>query len=192
MQPARLPRLALLSIALAAAGCSGEPDSEADAETIMANEELDDLLSSDATLSTFAAIIDHAQLQNVFDGPESYTIVVPDNSAFEAMPETDVAELTEEGDGAKAAAYVLPHILPGYVSIEDLDAALDKTEGKAVAMKTMAGTALNFTQSGDDIAVSIDDGEPVALVSGKGSENGGLLIVNGLLTAGQQDSGEAQ
>ena len=173
--------LAAFPLALAVSACSNEAEKSADepGSTEMVDEKLDDLIDGRDGLGIFAGIIDNAGLDEVFEGPAPYTLLAPTDEGFADVPEDELASLKEKEMGAKAATLVLAHVLPGFVSMEDLRDSLSKANDDGVTMRTMSGDLVSFRKGeGDAVTVSRNDGPVATLIEGMGGENGGILVVD--------------
>ena len=115
-------------------------------------------------MSTVAAALKSTGLATVFDGTAPYTVLVPQDDAFGALGEAG-AKLKAPENGAAMAAVLKAHVLPGYMTVADIGAALTRAQGKPVRMTTMAGSVVTLTRSGEAIAVTAADGS-TAKVSG--------------------------
>ena len=93
----------------------------------------------------------------MFDGSAPYTLLAPDDDAFGALGETGKTLQAPE-NGAAMAAILRDHILPGYLTVADIEAALKASGGDPVTMKTMGGKVLSFTREGEALVVSTPDG----------------------------------
>ena len=115
-------------------------------------------------MTTVAAAIKGTGLATVFDGTAPYTVLVPQDDAFGALGGA-AARLAAPENGAAMAAVIKAHVLPGYITVSDIDAALKAAHGKPVKMTTMAGSAVTFARNGEALMVTAADGS-VAKVSG--------------------------
>ena len=144
------------------AAASAQPATEPGAATLTA------AIGSAAGMSTVAAAIKSTGLATVFEGTAPYTVLVPQDDAFGALGDA-AAKLKAPENGAAMAAVIKAHVLPGYMTVADIGAALTKAKGKPVRMTTMAGSVVTFTRSGtgggETLTVTAADGS-VAKVSG--------------------------
>lgn len=164
MRPVILTLAALALIPLA--GCDQARDKTAATATAEPGAAtLTAAIGGAAGMSTVAAALKSTGLAPVFDGTAPYTVLVPDDDAFGALGET-ASRLKAPENGAAMAAVIKAHVLPGHMTVADIGAALNKAQGKPVRMTTMAGTEVNFTRSGETLAVTAADGS-TAKVSGK-------------------------
>lgn len=143
------------------------------AAVVPGSTSLPDALDNAAGLQTVAEALKTTGLDGIFAGKASYTLLAPDDDAFAAAGDAGKA-ITGSEDQAGLAALLKVHILPGYVTRDDIAAAIDASGTKAAATITdMAGTPLTFTRTGDVITVSTPDGSAATLsgdaVAGKES-----------------------
>jgi len=163
------------------ASCSDTPEEAPAPEA--ASTSLADAVKSAPGMATAAAALESTGLDAVFDGPGSYTILVPDDDAFGALGE-DRRMLDDPAQRAAVAAIIRDHIVPGFLLPDDIAEALGDGRGGAVEMTTMADHTLTFTKSGDDILVTSEDGANARLAGEALVANNGVAIpVDGLLKA---------
>lgn len=146
------------------AGCDKAKDKTATTATEPGAATLTAAIGRAPGMSTVAAAIKGTGLATVFDGTAPYTVLVPQDDAFGALGET-ASKLKAPENGAAMAAVIKAHVLPGYMTVADIGAALTRTKGKPVRMTTMAGSDVTFTRSGETLTVTAADGS-TAKVSG--------------------------
>jgi uncharacterized surface protein with fasciclin (FAS1) repeats len=146
------PTTLLLAAVTALGACRGSEagnnvtgTEQAAARPAAAKGTLADALGQDGT-TRFAAAVKTAAMEPVLKGPGPYTVLIPTDAAFGAAGDlgTDKAALTKLIGG---------HILPGTVLIADISKAIDAHNGTA-KLKTMAGTTLTATRSGNAIKLA--------------------------------------
>jgi len=173
-------------IALASlAGC-GDAKSDKTAAapaggTTVASGTLAASLSNAPGMTTVSAALKGTGLAGVFDGSAPYTMLAPDDDAFGALGEAG-RTLQAPENGAAMAEVLKAHILPGYLTEADIEAALAKAEGKPVKMTTMAGSELTFARKGEDLTVTAADGA-TARIDGKelAASNGVAMPIDAVL-----------
>ena len=146
------------------AGCDKAKDKATATATEPGAATLTSAIGGAPGMSTVAAAIKGTGLATVFDGTAPYTVLVPQDDAFGALGET-ASKLKAPENGAAMAAVIKAHVLPGYMTVADIGAALTRTKGKPVRMTTMAGSDVTFTRSGETLTVTAADGS-TAKVSG--------------------------
>ncbi|HYD05226.1 MAG TPA: fasciclin domain-containing protein [Reyranella sp.] len=177
---AALAALALVPLA----GCGDKTSDTAAADTESAKVSSGTLageIGSAAGMTTVATALKGTGLAGIFDGSAPYTLLAPDDDAFGALGETG-AMLKAPENGAAMAEVLKSHILPGYVTVADIDAAIKRAEGKPVKMTTMDGAELSFARNGEDLTVTAADGS-TAKVDGSelAASNGVAIPIDGVL-----------
>ena len=166
-----LGALALLPLA----ACNKAADSAAPAATTAQGSAatLTSAIGGAPGLTTVAAALKGTGLATVFDGTAPYTLLAPDDDAFGKLG-ASAAMLKAPENGAAMAAVLKAHVLPGYVTVADINAALKAAQGKPVRMKTMAGDEVTFALKGEALTATAADGS-TAKVSGSA-----LIASNGV------------
>lgn len=185
----RMALAALLASTLGLAACSGSSDPSAQASSGAASEavvpssqSLPDALDDADGLQTVAEAIKKTGLTGIFAGNASYTLLAPEDDAFEALGDTGKA-LVDGDDNAALAALLKDHMLPGYVTPDDIATAIDGSSSGQVVMPSLSGEELTFSKNDDgSIAVSAPDGSQATLdgeaVTG---ENSIAIPISGVL-----------
>ena len=174
MRPVILTLAALALIPLA--GCDQARDKTAETATAEPGAAtLTAAIGGAAGMSTVAAALKSTGLAPVFDGTAPYTVLVPDDDAFGALGET-ASSLKAPENGAAMAAVIKAHVLPGYLTVADIGAALNKAQGKPVRMTTMAGTEVSFTRSGETLTVTAADGSTAKVAGREVTAGNGVAI----------------
>ena len=149
----------LLLGSLALSGCSKEADSKqtAQAGASASEKNLADTLGKQPDLTTLAAAIKTTGLNGVFANAGSYTLLAPTNAAFAKLGEK-AAALNAPEQRAALTAVVRDHMVPGYLTREDIAKAIEAAGGKAVKMSTLGAGELSFAKDGAAITVTGRDG----------------------------------
>ena len=173
-------------IALASlAGCGdASPEKSAGAQAgaaAVTSGTLAAALSDAPGMTTVSSALKGTGLAGVFDGSAPYTMLAPDDDAFGALGEAGQTLKAPE-NGAAMAEVLKAHILPGYLTEADIEAALTKAEGSPVRMTTMAGSEVTFARQGEALTVTAADGA-TARVDGKelAASNGVALPIDAVL-----------
>lgn len=172
--------VALASACLLALGaCSGEPADEGadDGSEEVSSSTIAALIAEDGDLSTVEELMEYAGLNTAFDGTAAYTVFAPTDSAL--------ASLGEDFSGEEARPALLAilreHIVPGYLTDEDIAAAIE-AQGGPVQMQTMGNTMLTFSADGDAVTVSTAQGGASARVTeGMRGANGVVVPIDTVL-----------
>ena len=105
------------------------------------------------TDSQFGQAMVAAGLDGILDGPAPYTLIVPSDAAFAALPAGTLPDAnTEEGKEA-LGAILSNHILPGTILSEDIANAA-AAGGGSVSLPTMGEATLNASMDGDTMTLS--------------------------------------
>jgi uncharacterized surface protein with fasciclin (FAS1) repeats len=168
---------------LALAACSNDSKTQAnDASPASepSGQTLAQAIAATDDLSTVSGALRTSGLAQVFDGGGSYTILAPDNDAFAKLGDAG-KPLTEPENSAEMAAVLRDHIVPGYLTPDDIKAAIDAQHG-AAKVQTMGSHKLTFTRDGDNLKVTGEDGSQ-ALVAGDAVKagNGVAIPIDGVL-----------
>ena len=132
-------------------------------------------IGSAAGMSTVAAGLKGTGLAGIFDGTAPYTMLAPDDDAFGALGEAGTMLKAPE-NGAAMAEVLKAHILPGYVTVADIDKAIKAARGKPVKMKTMDGDELSFARNGEALTVTAEDGSTAKVDGNELAASNGVAI----------------
>lgn len=151
-----LALLAAASLALGACSRDAEPGADATGEAAALKpegESLPDVLDDADGLQVVAESLKETGIAGIFKGKGSYTLLAPEDAAFAQLGEAG-KQLTGSADNAALAALLKDHLIPGYVTPQDISAAIDASKDRQVSMTTVSGRKLTFTRS-DDGTVTI-------------------------------------
>ena len=186
MRPAtglRTAALALAAVSMAAlGGCKYEGDDmAAEGATEETTQSLAAMLADRGNVGDVARAMRDTGLMQVFDGAAYYTLLAPTDEAFAPLIAPGDAE-DEETRNAALAAVLRDHILPGYLTTEDIAQAIADSGEDSVRIQSMGDHALTFAMEGEDVRVSSEDGASAMLLSGEGRASNGVVIpVDGVL-----------
>ena len=154
----RRPWLALASLAAALlfGGCATTPAPMTVAQTIAANPQL----------STAARLIQEAGLTETLQGSSPFTVCVPTDEAFQAVPAAMVVALGK--DKARLKAVLSYHVVAGNLGSADV---------KNGPIKTVQGSDLSLYRSGTFVTAD----EAVVTTPDVRATNGVVHIVDKLL-----------
>lgn len=168
------------AVALAAvaslAACSGQErdDSRAGETQALRGGTMAAALRESPELSTVAGAVVGTDLNTLFDGVASYTLLAPTNDAFAALGARGDALLGEE-QRPLLVAVLRDHILPGHLRPEDIAAAIE-ARGQPVRMTTLGGDEVTFAREGDAITVTRGDGSTARLTGSAIAASNGVVI----------------
>ena len=167
--------LGLAAVLLAAGGCNNkaggnrmnaqtpEAQKAAGTKTIAAG------LAQD---SKFMASAKAAGLDQTLAGAGPYTVLVPDNAAFDKAP-AGTFDATPENRG-QLTGVITNLILPGTLLVADIDKAIDKGKGKAV-LATYGGGTLAATKDGGKIVLTDTKGGKATITQGDEQYSNGVV-----------------
>lgn len=180
--PRRALGLAAAAALLPLAACSDNPgktqnDTAAEAP---AGDTLAAALAGRDELSTLDGALRDTGLSEVFDNAGSYTIFAPTNDAFAKLGEAG-ATLRQPGQRARLTAVLRDHIVPGYLTPNDIGTAID-AQGGQVKVQTMGDHKLAFTRDGQGYRVTAEDGSAATIAGDATTASNGVAIpVDGVL-----------
>jgi uncharacterized surface protein with fasciclin (FAS1) repeats len=165
------------------AGCSkgsDKADAGRAATASPASDTLAAALSKQDNLSTLSGALKDTGLSQVFDDSGSYTIFAPNNTAFAKLGDAGKA-LRQPDHKAILTAVLRDHIVPGYLTPDDIGTAID-AQGGRVKVQTMGNHKLTFTREGDGYHVAGEDGS-TALIAGDAvtASDGVAIPLDGVL-----------
>ena len=175
---------AATAIALAVAACSGGDEAgEQAAQTEVSDETLATLVAGDANLATASQALEETGLAKVFEGVAAYTFLAPTDEAFDRLGEAS-ADLRSPEQRPAMAAILRDHIVPGYLTPDDIRNAIELSDDDRVEMRTTGGHVLTFTADSDAITVAAEDGA-TAQFAGEAlrARNGVAIPLDGVLKA---------
>ena len=170
--------LAALSLAafpmLSACSDSGT-DTGTEAGTIDdGTQSLGAALGSAAELDEFRTLMTEGDLGSLLDGPASYTLLAPNDAAFEKLGDA-VTALTAEDQRPLLLALLRNHVLPGHLTPEAINEAISR-QGGPVTMTTLGEGAVTFSSEGGTLSATLDDGTAVPFAGEAVATNNGVII----------------
>lgn len=118
--------------------------------------------------------ISSAELGSIFDGPGSYTLLAPNDNAFEALGDRGQVLMQEE-QRPILVGLLREHILPGHLTPENIAKAIED-KGGDVTMTTLGGGDVTFSMDGDVVTVSNGDGSSARFASTATAATNGVII----------------
>jgi uncharacterized surface protein with fasciclin (FAS1) repeats len=170
-------------IPLGACGKSSGETAKTDGKSA-SNATLASAIADVPHLSTVSSALSDAGLASVFDGPGSYTLLAPEDAAFDKLGDGK-KELTAPESRAVLVAILRDHILPGAVTPDAIRQAI-KAKGGPVTMRTLGDGTVKFSSKGNDIMIA-GDGGTSATLDGQAvtASNGVVMPIDGLLKVPQ-------
>lgn len=169
-----LAALALVSLPLVSACSKVEDENPETATKDDGTLTLAAALGADDELGTLRDAMEESELSGVLDGPASYTVLAPNNAAFEALGEDGTALLQDE-QRPVLVAILRDHLLPGHLTPEAIGEAIDK-KGGPVTMATLGQTEVTFSKSGENVSVAVEDGGNATFSGTAIAANNGVVI----------------
>ena len=131
--------------------------------------------------TTFASAADAAGLQELLGGPGPYTILMPTDDAFAALPAGTMDRLMSVEGRVDLGNILTSHILPGEIGSEDIGNAID-AGGGSIELPTYGAAVLTATREGDAIILSDESGHRAAISSAdQRTKNGVIHRIDGVL-----------
>lgn len=160
--------LALMTALVAVAGCnSGAQDGNTAAKGAEAVKQAGSksITASLAPNSRFLAAAKAAGIDATLAGPGPYTVLVPDDAAFDKLPKGTLDNWLKPESRAELSQVLTYHILPGTVLNADIGAAIDQAPDKKAVLATMGGETLTATRDGDRIVLTDAAGNKATLAA---------------------------
>ena len=124
--------------------------------------------------SRFMAAAKAAGIDATLAGPGPYTVLVPDNAAFEKLPAGTVDNMMKPESRPQLSGMLTYHVLPGTVLAADIGKAIDTGKGKA-QLATMGGEALTATREDGKIVLTDAAGNKATIVGEEVTRSNGVV-----------------
>jgi uncharacterized surface protein with fasciclin (FAS1) repeats len=167
--------LGLAAALIAAGGCTNKAgDNRTNPQTPEAQKAAGTktIASGLAQDSRFLAAAKAAGLDQTLAGAGPYTVLLPDNAAFDKAPAGTFD--TKPENRAQLTGVLTNLILPGTMLAADLDKAIDKGKGKAVLI-TYGGGTLTATREGGRIVLTDSKGGKATITQGDQRFSNGVV-----------------
>jgi len=172
-------RTQMLSLGLAAAaltigGCNQSADKATNAQTPEAQKAAGNkaIAAGLAEDGKFMAAAKAAGLDQTLAGAGPYTVLVPDDAAFDKAPAGTFDAKPE--NRAQLTGILTNLIIPGTVMAADIDKAIERGKGKMV-LATMGGGTLTATKDGDKIVLTDAKGDKAIVTKADDSFSNGVV-----------------
>ncbi|HKT86605.1 MAG TPA: fasciclin domain-containing protein [Novosphingobium sp.] len=165
------PRLAFVTAAALALGaCSrhAAPDDDTTGSAAAVEpgaQALPDVLDDADGLQIVAESLKETGIAGIFKGRGSYTLLAPEDAAFAQLGDAG-KELTGSTDHTALAALLRDHLIPGYMTPQDISAAIDASKDRQVLMTTVSGRKLTFAKSDGTVTITAPDGSQANIDGG--------------------------
>lgn len=138
--------------------------------------------------SRFIQAAKAAGLDATLAGPGPYTVFVPDDAAFDKLPQGTFDNWLKPESRTELTRVMTYHILPGTVLADDIGKAIDNGKGKA-ELATMGGGVLTATREGDKIVLTDSAGGKATIAKADETlANGVVHRTDGVLRPGEAAS----
>ena len=167
---------ASLAAALMLAGCGDKDAGNAAAPTENAAEAAgeDTIGAGLADGSKFAAAAKAAGMEATLAGPGPYTVLAPNDAAFDKLPAGALDTLMKPESRADLAGLLSYHVLPGTMLAEDIAKAIETGGGKA-SIATMGGGTITATREGDKIVLADSAGTKATVLAPDAKRSNGVV-----------------
>lgn len=170
--------LGITAVVLSASACTkgnnGGAEGDKTAQTPAAQKVAGDktIAAGLAQNSKFIAAAKGAGLDQTLAGPGPYTVLVPDDAAFDAAPAGTFD--TKPENRARITSVLTNLILPGTVLVADIDKAIENGKGKA-PLATMGGATLTATKEGGKTVIADSAGNKATITQGDEQFTNGVV-----------------
>lgn len=164
----------LLAVTLPLAACDGAdraPGSEA-AKDAAGETTIASGLGSDA--DRFRAAVKATGLDATLAGPGPYTILVPNDAAFDKLPAGALDTLMKPESRPQLTKVLTNHILSGAILAEDIAKAIENGDGKTQLM-TVGGGTLTAAKDGNSIVITDSAGGRAVVAAPDSKHSNGVV-----------------
>jgi uncharacterized surface protein with fasciclin (FAS1) repeats len=168
-------KLGAAAVVLAAAACNKQvADNRTNAQTPEAQKAAGaKTIAAGLTQGAkFMAAAKAAGLDQTLAGAGPYTVIVPDDAAFDKAP-AGTFDSKPENRG-QLTGILTNLIIPGTVMAADIDKAIDRGKGKMV-LATMGGGTLTATKDGDKIVLTDAKGGKATIIKADDNFSNGVV-----------------
>lgn len=157
----------------AAANGQGDSSTGGNAQGASARS-IADTAGQSADLSQFSQALQSAGLTETLRGAGPYTVFAPVNAAFEAVPQETRTRLMAPAGRERLTELLTFHIVPGVVTAQDLNAAMQRGQGRAT-ITTVSGANLTVAREGDALVITDPSGGRARVVQPDRIQSNGVL-----------------
>jgi uncharacterized surface protein with fasciclin (FAS1) repeats len=158
----------------AATPADGNAPAPADAAEAVGNSTIAEGIAGNASDSKFVAATKSAGLDKTLAGPGPYTVLVPNDAAFDKLPAGSFDALLKPDARAQLTGVLTYHILPGTILAADIAKAIDNGKGKAV-LASISGATLTATREGDKIVLTDAVGTKATITGAEDNRSNGVV-----------------
>lgn len=175
-----VPALATLSLLLSGCGDAGADQSPPQAGSTEGTSNLDAVIGEIDELSIADKVLRNADLTDPFEGAGAYTIFLPDNAAFEALPEGELERLESQEGRPQVVAFLTRHIAVGAIARDDLDKALD-ANGGSIELESVVDKPILVRKVRGQVLVGEGDDAPRLTGTSELGSNGVVYVIDRLI-----------
>lgn len=167
----------MMAVSLTITACSKEgggaggnkPAQTPAAQKVAGNKTIASGLAQD---SKFIAAAKTAGIDQTLAGPGPYTVLVPDDAAFNSAPAGTFDSNPQ--NRARVTSVLTNLILPGTVLVADIEKAIENGKGKA-PLATMGGSTLTATKEGGKTVLTDSAGHKATITQGDQQFTNGVV-----------------
>jgi uncharacterized surface protein with fasciclin (FAS1) repeats len=165
--------LGLAAVLVVVGGCNKASENRMNAQTPEAQKAAGNktIAAGLAANGKFMAAAKAAGLDQTLAGAGPYTVLVPDDSAFDKAPAGTFDAKPE--NRAQLTGILTNMILSGTMLVDDIDKAIDRGKGKAL-LATMGGT-LTATKEGGKTVLTDSKGDKATITQGDEKYSNGVV-----------------
>jgi uncharacterized surface protein with fasciclin (FAS1) repeats len=126
--------------------------------------------------TTLVAAVKAAGLVETLQSAGPFTVFAPVNAAFEALPSGTVPTLLKPENKGTLTAVLTYHVVAGRLNAKALERMIKQGGGKAM-LKTVQGTELTATKSGDTIMIADAKGGMAKITITNVNQSNGVIHV---------------
>jgi uncharacterized surface protein with fasciclin (FAS1) repeats len=152
----------------------GNAPASAEASDAAGKATIADGLAGNASDAKFVAAVKSVGLDKTLAGPGPYTVLAPNDAAFDKLPAGSLDTLLKPESRAQLTGVLTYHILPGTILAADIAKAIDNGKGKAV-LATMNGATLTATKDGDKIVLTDAAGTKATISGDEDKRSNGVV-----------------
>ena len=160
-----------VAAALVLTACSPASDA-ADGGAEPSTRTLAQELKAAGDLGTLQGVLDNSGLTKVLEGVGPYTLFAPVDGAFAKAADFD---FRDDAEKAQAAALLRSHMVPGAVTMADVDAAIGRASDGQVKMRTLDGGLISFAKNGENVVATMQDGGRAVLTGDQVLASNGVI-----------------
>jgi uncharacterized surface protein with fasciclin (FAS1) repeats len=116
------------------------------------------------------------------EGISPYTVFAPNDSSVSYMLDRDVPDATQDGRASYTANVLMGHIVPGYMTVKQLNQDIAKSPSGEITLQTLSDAILTIRRQGSRLLVTSSKGGQLYIANGQATgTHGALLFGEGIL-----------